>query len=480
MEDSSLNEENGRAHDAKISEWNDSFTQNDDDVGFWKGELWHEGLDTAAERKAVKAARKSARNHSKFDLPAALDLRHIEEVLHPESEGLPLKGKVDDQGMGNDTSMFAPNLVSHGHSFDWSNLRKGVYDRKFRNQPSCSPNGATGHSGSMDAIQDILTVFRIELAPARNSKERKSLLSKLQVAIRNTKNAHSNEQAETMQRMAGYWRYANKRTYNFMVRTNQIWDWETGEKLLEVDEDDIAEDDGEDEDTLSGATQVTAVSQSQEDGQNSKLNFDECGVHSKPMLSDSFDTSNQSDDQIRKDDRVLDKKIRPASPPRDTGPSPSPRYCSIERNPKSKAPWTKKPQDTLSNAFSALKFEIPAPCDDPQLPTTEEAIVQRSGPKCPVYEQEGSFPPLTSIEARADAPSKGPTKQKRVLNIIAPPKANPSVSHAVMTSKSKSTGGAKRLVHIGIVATRASGDTTGVKPASDSWTDVIKGRKGRR
>lgn len=43
-------------------------------------------------------------------------------------------------------------------------------------------------------------------------------------------------------RMAGYWRYANRRTYNVMVRNNQLWDWTTGTKLEEVDEEEEEDD----------------------------------------------------------------------------------------------------------------------------------------------------------------------------------------------------------------------------------------------
>ena len=450
MEELSPDKEDERAHDAETSEWNDSSTQNDDDVGFRKGELWYQGLDTAAERKAVKAARKSARNQTRFELPAALDLRRVENVLHPESQASALKVKANDE-----------------------------IDQKSREQPWCSPNCETRPLGSMDVIQHILKELGIELAPARNSKERRSLLTKLQLAVRNDLESYSNEQAETMQRMAGYWRYANRRTYNFMVRTNQVWDWETGEKLLEVEDNDVAEDDGEHGENMSGTTEVTAVSQSQDDGQDSKHKFDECGDHSESMLPGSSDTSNQPDAQIHKDDRILDKTIRPASPPRDTGPSPSPRYCTLKKKPKSKAASTKKSRDTLSNVFGALKFEVPAPCEDPQLPTGEEATVQRAPPS-PVHEQAEPFPPLTNVQSRTGTPSKGPPKQNKVLNITVPPKAKPSVSHAVRTSKSKNTGGAKRRVQIGVVAKRASGDTAGVNFASDSWTDVVKGMRGRR
>lgn len=57
-----------------------------------------------------------------------------------------------------------------------------------------------------------------------------------------------------MMRMAGYWRYVNRRTYNAMVRHNQLWDWATGGKLEELDldlsgeSDDLTNDDDGDDD----------------------------------------------------------------------------------------------------------------------------------------------------------------------------------------------------------------------------------------
>lgn len=53
--------------------------------------------------------------------------------------------------------------------------------------------------------------------------------------------------------MAGYRRYANRRTYNQMVKNNELWDWGAGQKLPEIEEDNELEsieeeDDDEDSD----------------------------------------------------------------------------------------------------------------------------------------------------------------------------------------------------------------------------------------
>ena len=74
-------------------------------------------------------------------------------------------------------------------------------------------------------VLEMLKQLRVDAFPSNSSKGRKRLLNKLTIAIEADLLAHENEQAATMQRTAGYWRYANKRTYNFMVRNNEIWDW---------------------------------------------------------------------------------------------------------------------------------------------------------------------------------------------------------------------------------------------------------------
>ena len=52
--------------------------------------------------------------------------------------------------------------------------------------------------------------------------------------------------------MAGYRRYANRRTYNQMVKNNELWDWAAGQKLPEIEEEnelESNEEEDEDEDS---------------------------------------------------------------------------------------------------------------------------------------------------------------------------------------------------------------------------------------
>ena len=104
-------------------------------------------------------------------------------------------------------------------------------------------------------IHAILQRLGIKPTSSTSTKERKSLLSRIIAAISADVICHENEQTETMQRMAGYWRYVNRRTYNAMVRTNMLWDWATGEKLPEVDESDSSDTVEEDELSVGGSPQ---------------------------------------------------------------------------------------------------------------------------------------------------------------------------------------------------------------------------------
>ena len=98
-----------------------------------------------------------------------------------------------------------------------------------------------------EILSPILARLSVKTYLTKATKERKSLDNKLRTAIMEDLVALDNEQAETMQRMAGYWRYSNRRTYNQMVKNNELWDWATGQKLPEIEEeselDSIEEED---------------------------------------------------------------------------------------------------------------------------------------------------------------------------------------------------------------------------------------------
>ena len=93
-------------------------------------------------------------------------------------------------------------------------------------------------------------------------KNRRVLLARLREGIRNDLECVANENQQRMMRMAGYWRYANKRTYNLMVEKNDLWDWETGAKLEAIDEEIEASEEGTSHDTNDSPTEV-CLSQSE-------------------------------------------------------------------------------------------------------------------------------------------------------------------------------------------------------------------------
>lgn len=77
------------------------------------------------------------------------------------------------------------------------------------------------------------------------SKERKTLVEQLGNAIRADIETVANEAKETMKRQTAYWKYANKKTYNTMVRSKELINWETGEKLQDLELEDNEREDGE-------------------------------------------------------------------------------------------------------------------------------------------------------------------------------------------------------------------------------------------
>lgn len=160
------------------------------------------------------------------------------------------------------------NIVFNAHCFRWSSLRQGVHEKKVLKQIGPPKKVDLGNAEQVDEIsRRTLKKLGLKTNLAEAAKSRKVLDSKLRNAILKDLVALENEEAETMQRMAGYWRYANRRTYNQMVENNELWDWATGAKLQKVEEesslDIIQEEDesleeGTSEGSSQGATPTTS------------------------------------------------------------------------------------------------------------------------------------------------------------------------------------------------------------------------------
>lgn len=160
------------------------------------------------------------------------------------------------------------NIVFNAHCFRWSSLRQGVHEKKILKKNGPPKKVDLGNAEQVDEIlRMVLKTLGVKTNLAEAAKARKLLDSKLRNAMLRDLVALENEQAETMQRMAGYWRYANRRTYNQMVENNELWDWATGAKLQKIEEEggldviqeeDESLDEGTSEGSPLGATPITS------------------------------------------------------------------------------------------------------------------------------------------------------------------------------------------------------------------------------
>ena len=86
----------------------------------------------------------------------------------------------------------------------------------------------------LEHMRVVFNKLGVQLVGEGNSKERKELVEKLASAVWLDIELVANEARETLWRMAGYWKWANKRTYNAMVVNNQIVEWSTSKELPDV------------------------------------------------------------------------------------------------------------------------------------------------------------------------------------------------------------------------------------------------------
>ena len=157
------------------------------------------------------------------------------------------------------------NITFNTRTFRFSSLRADIHAKKIikaNGDPNRTPSSktpATPTSSPQDSplITAILHRLGIPAAPLHPHKDRKVQLALLRSHIATDLECVDNEDRETMMRMAGYWRYVNRRTYNAMVLNNQLWDWETGAKLEEIEEGEVDDENGEGG-SLDGETEVAS------------------------------------------------------------------------------------------------------------------------------------------------------------------------------------------------------------------------------
>ena len=224
-------------------EWLDTSTVYDDDLdGQISGPA--EKKENMDLKKTPKAERKPVKIKSQFQVTTAEELERTQDALHPARESNWGGGYLESNSLTNNATIHT-NIAFNSNTFQYSSLRSAVQQKKLEKSIS-TPRSRT----PLDDSQMLAILHRLGIstgAVSHGSKERKSCLARLRIAIENDLLCVENEYRETIARMAGYWRYANRRTYNAMVRNNELWDWATGAKLEEIEEEE------EDERELDGA-----------------------------------------------------------------------------------------------------------------------------------------------------------------------------------------------------------------------------------
>lgn len=181
--------------------------------------------------KAQKQERKRTKHHKRPLVITDEDVSKISDILHPSKN--PLFDRTTGHDLLNNSSIRA-NVSYDANTIKYSYLRQAECSKIFANAKA-SAEGSPA-SGQITAILIRLGVDADFIA--KHDGNRKSTYHQLRNAIEHDLICVENEERQIMKRMAGYWRFANKRTYNHMVRKNELWDWETGEKLSEIDEED--------------------------------------------------------------------------------------------------------------------------------------------------------------------------------------------------------------------------------------------------
>ncbi|KAL8779262.1 MAG: hypothetical protein Q9213_007034 [Squamulea squamosa] len=228
-------------------EWADTSTLNDDDL-----EMRRPGTLSLKENynpsKRSKAKRKQARHSSLLQVITPALMNRIQAALHSGNHSV--EDKPEKPGDCNPVAL-AHKIIEDNIAFNTNCFKPAFMRQDFYAKKLLKSNGIG--KGPSKAVQDeiLMTVILEKLGimpnPKGSSKERVTLVRQLRSAIRDDMDKAENENRDTMMRMAGYWRYVNRKTYNIMVRNNQIWDWVTGQRLEEIGEEEESELDAEDD-----------------------------------------------------------------------------------------------------------------------------------------------------------------------------------------------------------------------------------------
>ena len=234
-------------------EWDDQSSTMNEEEAEDKQQHW-----AAETRKAAKAERKAAKNQTRFNVITQDEMENVQRSLHPELGEAAEQEKQAQNAQGlTDNKTIEDNIAFNTRTFNWGCFRRSVHQKKVIKANKSRKPVILELAEQNEIFNPILISLGLRVNVLKATKERKSLETKLRNAIMADILAFQNEEEEKMQRMAGYWRYVNRRTYNEMVKNNELWDWATGQKLPEIEESELDSIEEEDEENhMDGATYV--------------------------------------------------------------------------------------------------------------------------------------------------------------------------------------------------------------------------------
>ena len=254
--DSSHNTEED-SEEQSFGDWPESNALIDDDANC-EADIQSECLEVPGTGKLAKTIRKREKHQAEVQAISAAELDRLTRVLHPELVSR-TKNHRQDTSQGLNEDAIEENITFNPHFIKHSNIGAMISDKKaYKANVQQKIRGLPDDSEQRKAFLDsILEHLGLNSTLKRTTKGRKAL-AKLRTAISDDIQSVANEEAERMQRMAGYWRYVNRRQYNHMIRMNELWDWATGAKLPEIEEelDDHGSAESESDVALSNSTEL--------------------------------------------------------------------------------------------------------------------------------------------------------------------------------------------------------------------------------
>lgn len=200
----------------------------------------HANIDGSTSKKDRKEAKKLAKAADRVPCITAKDIERIGEILHPEEP----TDEDFERTLLMDGSI-VNNVYYHPQTSNSREERHRFITQERRRKSELELSDAEMH--------DILVKLRVPNLTHAKSKSERVLVAKLREKIAEDFVHDHHEAQDTMMRKAGFWRWANRRTYNRLAANGRIWDHKDGAALAPVIEQ---QEDGEEEQAAAGAEDV--------------------------------------------------------------------------------------------------------------------------------------------------------------------------------------------------------------------------------